>query len=232
MRSMPIHVRPKKCSLARQARRATILLAAAALAAGVSEARAQQRMPTADEARSRDEPKAPAPHAEGEYGGVVPGKSPFRKRRRDTMTWIGFQPRADGSSLLFIQLTNELSYEQEVDKGFLVIRLAGAKYGDKNSRRRLDVRFFDTLLAQVTSKRVPARRAREAGKGGKARPAQRAGIEVRVEFKDRKDARPGTASLRTDKDGFSYLLFEFGPPAQTGGASPGDPEGGPASDPE
>jgi hypothetical protein len=160
---------------------------------------------------------------EGEYSGVVPGKNTLRgKKRRNLLTWIGFQRRDDGGARLFVQLTSEAPYTQEVRDGALYIKVEGVRYRNRNARRRLDMRFFDTPIGQVTSKHVARRRAR------KDKPEQTAGIEIRVQFKSAADAQQGTASMAAAEDGFHYLTLDFQPaagaPAGAGSISASDPE--------
>ena len=140
----------------------------------------------------------------GEYTGVLPGKSPPRKNKpRNRMTWLGFQPKGDGTARLFVQLTSEVSFEQEVRDGSLYVKLDGVKYGDRNARRRLDTRFFATTLRLVTSRAVGKRRAR------KGKPAQTMGIELRIQFKNASDTRQARAELVEEKDGYHYLFLDF-----------------------
>ncbi len=177
---------------------------------------AQQRRPDAKTVRSQPAQKA---HKEGEYGGVVPGKSTHKAgKRKNTLSWIGFQPKEGGAAQVFIQLSNEVPYEQTVVEGILVVKLTGARYRSRNARRRLDLRFFESALRLITSKRVSKRRAR------KNRPARTAGIEIRIQFKNPSDARVPTATMRSEKDGFTYLLLDFDPPAGSGSISISDPE--------
>ena len=166
------------------------------------------------------------PNREGEYGGVVPGQVPDQdskrrkvRKRKNAVSWIGFQPRPDGTSRLFLRMANELTYEQSVQGEQLVVNIAGARYRHRNTRRRLDVRFFATPLSLVLSKRVSSRRAR------KDRPARKAGIELRISFKDKEDVREASASMSTEPDGYTYLYLEFPAPASKGTISVSDPEG-------
>ncbi|GAB4536624.1 MAG: hypothetical protein Tsb0020_51390 [Haliangiales bacterium] len=142
---------------------------------------------------------------EPQYGGVVPGdaSSPGKRKRPDRVTWIGHQPRSGGGSRLFVQLTSEVAYDQEVRGDVLVVKLEGARYGRRSVGRRLDMRFFDSVLAQVSTKRVGKRRARGD------RGPQSAGVELRIEFKDGEDARAAAASLRAEPDGYHYLYLDF-----------------------
>jgi len=167
--------------------------------------------------RLRTSSQAPQPNKEGEYGGVTPGKSTLKgTKRKNQVSWIGFQPQADGSTRLFVQLSNDVEFSQEVRKGVLVVHLDGARYRNRNAQRRLDTRFFATTLRQVTSRRVGKRRARGD------RPARTAGIEVRIQFKDPQQARVANAEMVREKDGFHYLFLDFTGPVTSGGGGGGD----------
>jgi hypothetical protein len=139
------------------------------------------------------------------YGGVKPGEgTPRKPRRPNRLTWVGFQVRDDGTSTLFVQLTSEVPFTQEVVGGKLVVRLEGARYANRNARRRLDTRFFATALQQVTSRAVSKRRARGD------QPARPAGVELTISFKSPEDAREARAELRQEQDGYQYLYLSFG----------------------
>jgi hypothetical protein len=141
----------------------------------------------------------------GDYGGVTPGESTSRKPRRpNRVTWVGFQVKDDGTSTLFVQLTSEVPFTQEVAGGKLIVRLEGARYSNRNARRRLDTRFFETALQQVTSRAVSKRRARGD------QPARPAGVELTISFKNPEDAREARAELRQEQDGYHYLYLSFG----------------------
>jgi hypothetical protein len=116
------------------------------------------------------------------------------------MTWVGFQPQEGGAVQVFVQLDREVGYQQEVKGGALVVTLDRAVYGNRNARRHLDSRFFETAVAGISSKRV---RRRGAGPG----------IQLTIRFKNPADAREADASMITGKDGWSYLLLELGPPS-------------------
>lgn len=139
------------------------------------------------------------------YGGVTPGEgAPRKPRRPNRLTWVGFQIKDDGTSTLFVQLTSEVPFTQEVAGNKLVIRLEGARYANRNARRRLDTRFFETAVQQVTSRAVPKRRARGD------QPARPAGVELTISFKNPEDAREARAELRQEQDGYQYLYLSFG----------------------
>ena len=163
---------------------------------------------------------------EGEYGGVIPGQAPATEKgakprrppARKSLTWVGFTPKDGGSAELFFQAVDTFTASQHMEGTTLVVLLEGLSKQARNTRRPLDTRFFDTAIARVTTK--VARRKK--------------GIEVRISFKDPKDAREG--SLRSDKgaDGMFYAFLSFGPPS-TPGQIPDDvvrPKAGTMSDPE
>jgi hypothetical protein len=153
---------------------------------------------------------------EGDYGGVTPGEAattPPRARgtgRYTPITWLGFQVRDDGSSLVFLQLTGPVEVEQEVVGDRLYVNYVGARFASRNTRRFLDVRFFDTALARIESRSVPTRRARGD------RPATRAGAMSVLTFKNPADARQAKVTKTPEKDGYVYIYLELGPPSQAG----------------
>ena len=163
-----------------------------------------------------DEPQGPvgAPtHAEGQYGGVVPGqprraepphKSP-RPPPKGTLAWVGFEANGGGSQL-FLQSAGPFELSQHVEGGVLVVHLTGLSRLGQNTWRPIDTRFFDTPVARVTARRVGA------GKG------HGAGIEVRVAFKNAKDAKEAGYRSATEADGLYYAYLTFG-----GGSAAGAP---------
>jgi hypothetical protein len=162
---------------------------------------------------------------EGEYGGVTPGEAPApekgakkRAPAKKSLNWLGFTPKEGGASELFFQAVDPFTVSQRMEGNTLVVTLEGLTRQARNTRRPLDTRFFDTAIARVTTKR--ARRKK--------------GIEVRITFKDAKDAREG--SLRSDKgsDGMSYAYLSFGPPSTPGQIpdSVDRPKAGSMSDPD
>jgi hypothetical protein len=157
--------------------------------------------------RSLDDRAAGTASGPAAYRGLNPGESASRKPKRpNRLTWVGFQPKDDGTSTLFLQLSSEVPFAQEVKNGKLVIKLEGARYGNPNTRRRLDTRFFEGALQQVTSKPVSRRRAR------RDQPERTAGIELTISFKNPADAREASADMRQEEDGFHYLYLQFGAP--------------------
>ena len=182
------------------------MLAASVVIALASPAVAQQGDPAGRPAQG----PAPATNPVGEYSGVEPGEAPVPVRRvgkRPRVMWIGFQPGEGGGARLFVQLDRDVSYRQAVQGGALVVTLENAVHGNRNARRHLDTRFFETPVAAVTNKVV-----RRRGRGGR-------GIELTVRFKNPGDAAEARASTSTGKDGYTYLLLELGPGS---GAAPGE----------
>jgi hypothetical protein len=152
-----------------------------------------------------DEPKGQNP--EGEYGGVQPGQpkkpEPGKKTKKPppkgTLSWIGFESK-DGGSDVFFQSVAPFEVSQKVENGTLVVALSLSKLGH-NTGRPIDTRFFDTSVSRVTAK-----------KKGK-------GIEVRIAFKDAKNAAQGSLRTATEADGMYYAYLSF---AGGGGTTGGD----------
>ncbi|WP_428264269.1 hypothetical protein [Haliangium sp.] len=197
---------------------AALVIASVALTAGFALGQEADQGDELDQASEPDRREARGGRAADDgYGGVTPGEAAESKRKRkrpNRVTWVGFQPRAGGGSRLFVQLTSEVGFEQELRNGTLVVKLDNARYDNRNASRRLDMRFFDSALRQVTGKRVSRRRAR------RQRPARSAGIELAIEFKNPDDAAEARAELRAEQDGYYYLYLDFEPPG------PRPPRGG------
>ena len=166
------------------------------------------------------------PHREGEYGGVVPGQKrepearPARPRRpppRGTLTWIGFEAK-DGGAQIFFQSVAPFEVHQRLEGATLVAHLALTRLG-QNTWRQVDTRFFDNPLAGLVARGVGAARAT------KTQPARGAGIEVRINFKNPRDARAGTLRTATEADGmfYAYLTFPAGADASSS-KQPSEPE--------
>ncbi len=143
-------------------------------------------------------------HKEGEYGGVIPGQKPDRPAKpkrpppKGTLTWIGFEAK-DGGAQLFFQSVAPFQVSQKVIGGTVVATLDLTKLAS-NTWRRVDTRFFDNPLAGVIAKVVRGRKGR--------------GIEVRISFKNAKDARERSLRTATEADGmhYAYLSFPEGTP--------------------
>jgi hypothetical protein len=197
----------------RRLRRLAALLTASlavcvALGAGGAAAQEADDLDTASmPERTIDDRAATAASGPEAYRGLNPGERASRKPRRPgRLTWVGFQPKDDGTSTLFLQLSSEVPYRQELRGNELVLKLEGARYANANARRRLDTRFFEGALQQITSRAVSKRRAR------RDQPERTAGIELTIAFKNPEDAREASAEMRQEEDGFHYLYLRFGAP--------------------
>lgn len=130
------------------------------------------------------------------YVGVVPGRAavPTHLLGRPgatptVVTWPGFQPRADGASRFFLQLTSRAQYEARSESGRFVVTLRGVRIPDRQTRRLLDTRFFNTAV--VT-----------------ARLERRGRRDVAFVFELRADVTP-TVSLEVAPDGYTFVFIEF-----------------------
>src|SRR5262249_36535730 len=108
---------------------------------------------------------------------------------KGTLSWIGFEPK-NGTSEVFFQSVAPFDVSQHVDKGVLVVDLALTRLG-QNTWRPIDTHFFETPIARITAKRA------------------RKGVEVRIAFKDPKDAKQGTVRTATEPDGMYYAYLDF-----------------------
>jgi len=147
----------------------------------------------------------PAVHKEGEYTGVSPGKPPPESGARravgkGALSWVGFAAK-DGGAEVFFQSATKFDVTQEVEGGTLVVKLSGLTRQVANTRRPIDTRFFDNPLARITAQ--PGKRASKKSRS-KAR-----GIDVRIVFKNPKEAAPGTLRMATEADGLFYAYLSF-----------------------
>lgn len=146
-------------------------------------------------------------HKEGEYGGVVPGQpqppagKPKHLPPKGTLAWIGFEARDGG--VIFLQSVAPFEVAQHVEGAALVVNLTGVVRLGHNVWRPIDTRFFETTVARVAARPVGAARAT------KAAPAHGTGVEVRVAFKNAKDAREGVVHTATEADGMYYAYLTF-----------------------
>jgi hypothetical protein len=142
-------------------------------------------------------------HSEGDYGGVKPGVPPRQDHKakrppaKGTLSWIGFEAKDGGSAEIFLQSVAPFEVAQRVDNGALVVNLGGLDKLGQNTWREVDARFFDTPIARITAKHVGA------GRGHKA------GIEVRITFKNTKDAHEGSLRATNEADGMYYQYLSF-----------------------
>lgn len=153
--------------------------------------------------------KAPAPHSEGDYGGVHPGQAPKADPGKPgkpkklpapgTLSWIGFDAK-DGGAEVFFQAVAPFTASQRVEGATLIVHLDLTRLGG-NTWRPVETRFFDNPLARITAKPV------RAGKGKKQAAA--GGIDVRIAFKNPKDAREATMRAASEADGMYYVHLSF-----------------------
>jgi hypothetical protein len=161
----------------------------------------------------------------GAYSGAKPGEGapPGVKARRGKfplVTWVGFQPQDGGGARVFVQLDRETTYQQEVSGGVLHVVIDNARHANRNARRQLDTRFFQTGIERISTE------ASRRRKGAKRRSS---GVELTIRFKNPADVHEASASMSGGKDGMSYLILEFGAPS--GGVAP-PPKAAPAVDDE
>lgn len=170
---------------------------------------------------ANDTPDGPivATHGEGDYGGVAPdhpGKADKQKKSLPgTLSWIGFEAK-DGGAEIFLQSVAAFELSQHVDGNTLVIDTPLSRLG-QNTWRDVDTRYFDSPIAHVIARRVGAARA------SKLAPAHGAGIEVRVVFKNAKDAHEAAVRSATEADGMYYAYLSF-PGSSASQPTTADPE--------
>ena len=155
---------------------------------------------------------AKGPHNEGDYGGVAPGEAnkpepartgkPKRPAAKGTLSWIGFEAKT-GSAEVFLQSAGPFEVTQHVENGAVVVYLSGVSRLGQNTWRPIDTHFFDNPLSRITARRV------NAAKAGKDHPAHGTGIELRIAFKNPKDAKEGTLRTAVEADGMHYVYLAF-----------------------
>ncbi len=146
------------------------------------------------------------PHKEGDYGGVIPGQKPDgakpkRTPAKGTLSWIGFEAKTGGAQVFF-QSPGAFEVSQHVEGSTLVVLLTLQRLGP-NTWRQVDTRFFENPLSGMTARVV---RSAAATKGRAAHPA---GVEVRIEFKNPRDAREASMTTKTEPDGLYYAYLSF-----------------------
>jgi len=165
------------------------------------------------------------PHREGEYGGVIPGHKPEVPSRpgkpkhpppKGTLTWIGFEAK-DGGAQVFFQSVAQFEATQRMEGNTLVVHLSLTRMG-QNTWRQVDTRFFDNPINGLVAKAVRATR------GAKGRPGHGAGIDVRVTFKNPKDAKEATLKMATEADGMYYAYLSFPEGAEAKPPAADEPE--------
>jgi hypothetical protein len=165
-------------------------------------------------AAANDTPDATPPptssHSEGDYGGVSPdhpskpdpNAKPTKKPTPGTLSWIGFEAK-DGGAEIFLQSVNPFELTQYVAGSTLVVVTKLSRLG-QNTWRDVDTRYFDSPVSHIVAKYVGAARAT------KTEPAHGAGVEVRVAFKNAKDAHEASVRATTEADGLYYAYLTFG----------------------
>jgi hypothetical protein len=146
-------------------------------------------------------------HQEGDYGGVAPGHRPEKMKKvpKGTLAWIGFEAK-NGGAEVFFQSVAPFELTQRVDNGVLVVNLTGLSKLGQNTWRPIDTRFFESPLSRISAKRSGKTRARAAG------------LEVRIAFKNAKDAKEGTLRTATEADGMYYAYLSFAGTPGSGGS--------------
>jgi hypothetical protein len=166
--------------------------------------------------RPEPPPRAQPTHPEGEYGGVTPGQKPDPRNQprpaKGALSWIGFEAK-NGGAELFFQSAAQFEVSQRVEGNTLVVHL-GLTHLGKNTWRQIDTRYFDNPLSGVVARYVGANR------GGKN--PHGAGIQVRITFKNAKEAREATMRTNTEADGLYYVYLTF--PEGAEAPSKSDPE--------
>jgi hypothetical protein len=94
-------------------------------------------------------------HPAGTYTGVAPGGSvvpppAVAGKTPATITWPGFQMRADGTSRVFIQSTTALDAQPSAAPGKYLVNLRGAHVSGGTNRLPLETRFFNTPVTRVS----------------------------------------------------------------------------------
>ncbi len=167
----------------------------------------------------------PAPSAAERYEGVVPGSGHApprsaavqRHERSDgaaILSWVGFQPRPDGGSRFFLQLSRDVPYQGQSSAGRFEVVLPNTRVHLRNTLRPLETRFFDTPVLRAD--------------------AQRRGKAMVVVFKLRAEVAP-RLSAGDGENGYRFVYVDWpagdyapepGPVPTPSG--PGEPRGGEA----
>lgn len=148
---------------------------------------------------------------EGEYRGVVPGKTqvddkgrPVKRPKAGTLSWVGFIGEG-GAAKIFLQAPHEFGFSQHVEGRTIVVHLEGLKRLGRQVRRPLYTQHFGTPVEKITVKKVGARKAR------KGKPGRKAGIEVRIQLGRAADALEAAARTQLEADGYFYLYLDVAP---------------------
>ncbi len=148
----------------------------------------------------------------GDYDGVRAGASSIRppgargKNRgkdRPAAYWVGFEPRAGGTTRVFVQLGTDVEAQQWVEGNSLVVHLPKIRIGNRTVARFLDTRYFDTAIRTIRIKNARPRRP------NKAHPGHGKGLQLRFDFKNPADVGQASSSVQTEADGYRYLYLDF-----------------------
>jgi hypothetical protein len=93
---------------------------------------------------------------------------------------------------VFLQSPAPFEVLQRIDNGTLVVTLSHISRLGQNTWRPIDTRFFATPVARVTAKK----------KGSS--------VEVRITYKNPKEAAQGAVRTETGADGMYYVHLGFG----------------------
>jgi hypothetical protein len=150
------------------------------------------------------------PRKEGEYTGAKPGVrpgaesgKPQKPPKAGTLSWIGFEAKDGGSAVVWLQAAGSFNISQRVQNGVLVVTVTGLKRLGRNTWRPVDTRFFDNPLSRIVAKK------------------KKRAIEIRISFKNPKDAKEAASRTATEADGLFYTYLDF-PPGTGGTASSTD----------
>ena len=147
----------------------------------------------------------------GQTARPEPGAKPKPKRMpaKGTLSWIGFEAK-DGGAQIFFQASSPFGVTQRVEGSTLIVSLDLQRLG-ANTWRLVDTRFFDNPLSGITAKPTRAR--------GSAKR-----VEVKIKFKNPKDAREGTMRSASEADGLHYVYLTFPEGADAGKPAANEPE--------
>ncbi len=97
------------------------------------------------------------------YRGIIPGTRDLMphveaaKRStstKNTLTWVGFQPKKDGSARIFLQTANSATYSQAGDAKTITVTLSNTKIPLRNFSRYIDTSFFKNNVQRIESKQM------------------------------------------------------------------------------
>lgn len=96
------------------------------------------------------------------YRGIIPGTRDLmphverakRASSSNVLTWVGFQPKKDGSARIFLQTASSADYSQSSDAKKIMITLSNTKIPLRNFSRFIDTRFFNNNVKRIESKQM------------------------------------------------------------------------------